>query len=68
MFSWEDDITGRTRFPLSPAPAARDYGGLNGMLDGVYPKGAFNSWKSSFLRQLSYDAIDKIAFWKSGAG
>ena len=33
---------------------------LNAMLDGAYPKGALNYWKSSFLAQLSDDAIDTM--------
>jgi FAD/FMN-containing dehydrogenase len=33
---------------------------LNGMLDAAYSKGALNYWKSSFLAQLSDDAIDAI--------
>ena len=33
---------------------------LNGMLDAAYPKGALNYWKSSFLSQLSDDAIDTM--------
>ncbi|VIO72579.1 6-hydroxy-D-nicotine oxidase [Bradyrhizobium ivorense] len=33
------------------------YCDLNGMLDAGYPKGAFNYWKSTFLRDLSDDAI-----------
>jgi FAD/FMN-containing dehydrogenase len=33
------------------------YCGLNAMLDGGYPKGALNYWKSHFLRELSDDAI-----------
>jgi FAD/FMN-containing dehydrogenase len=33
---------------------------LNGMLDSAYPKGALNYWKSSFLSQLSDDAIDTM--------
>jgi FAD/FMN-containing dehydrogenase len=33
------------------------YCDLNGMLDAGYPKGAFNYWKSTFLRELSDDAI-----------
>lgn len=36
------------------------YGELNGMLDANYPKGAFNYWKSSFLSELSLDAIDTM--------
>jgi FAD/FMN-containing dehydrogenase len=30
------------------------------MLDGAYPRGALNYWKSSFLRDLSDDAIDTL--------
>jgi FAD/FMN-containing dehydrogenase len=33
---------------------------LNTMLDAAYPKGALNHWKSSFLQQLSDDAIDTM--------
>jgi FAD/FMN-containing dehydrogenase len=33
---------------------------LNAMLDAAYPRGALNHWKSSFLAQLSDDAIDRI--------
>jgi FAD/FMN-containing dehydrogenase len=33
------------------------YCGLNAMLDGGYPKGALNYWKSHFLRELSDDAV-----------
>ena len=39
---------------LGPMP----YCQLNAMLDDGYPKGALNYWKSSFLAQLSDDAID----------
>lgn len=39
---------------IGPMP----YSQLNGMLDAGYPKGALNYWKSSFLRELSDDAID----------
>lgn len=38
---------------LGPMP----YCQLNSMLDAAYPKGALNYWKSSFLSQLSDDAI-----------
>ena len=41
---------------LGPMP----YCQLNGMLDAGYPKGALNYWKSSFLAQLSDDAIEKM--------
>jgi FAD/FMN-containing dehydrogenase len=34
-----------------------NYSQLNSMLDAGYPKGALNYWKSSFLAQLSDDAI-----------
>ena len=41
---------------LGPMPYCR----LNSMLDGGYPKGALNYWKSSFLTQLSDGAIDTM--------
>jgi FAD/FMN-containing dehydrogenase len=41
---------------LGPMP----YSQLNGMLDAAYPKGALNYWKSSFLAQLSDEAIDTM--------
>jgi FAD/FMN-containing dehydrogenase len=34
-----------------------DYCELNSMLDAGYPRGAFNYWKSTFLRELGDDAI-----------
>jgi FAD/FMN-containing dehydrogenase len=44
--------------PVMDAIGPMPYGQLNGMLDAAYPKGALNYWKSSFLAQLSDDAID----------
>lgn len=41
---------------LGPMP----YRQLNSMLDAAYPKGAFNYWKSSFISELSDDAIDTM--------
>lgn len=41
---------------IGPIP----YGALNEMLDGGYPKGALNYWKSSFLAELSDKAIDTM--------
>jgi FAD/FMN-containing dehydrogenase len=41
---------------LGPMP----YCQLNSMLDAAYPKGALNYWKSSFLTQLSDEAIDTM--------
>ena len=32
----------------------------NSLMDAAYPKGAFNYWKSSFLEDLSDDAIDTM--------
>ena len=46
--------------PLMDAMGPMPYCQLNGMLDGVYPKGALNYWKSSFLAQLSDAAIDTL--------
>src|SRR5262249_19275541 len=36
------------------------YCDLNGMLDAGYPKGALNYWKSTFLKELSDDAIETM--------
>ena len=36
------------------------YSALNAMLDGGYPRGALNYWKSNFLAQLSDEAIDTM--------
>jgi FAD/FMN-containing dehydrogenase len=41
---------------LGPLPYCQQ----NSMLDAAYPKGALNYWKSSFLTQLSDDAIDTM--------
>jgi FAD/FMN-containing dehydrogenase len=41
---------------LGPMP----YTELNRMLDGAYPKGALNYWKSSYLAQLTDEAIDTM--------
>jgi FAD/FMN-containing dehydrogenase len=46
--------------PLMDAIGPMPYCQLNAMLDGAYPKGALNYWKSSFLGQLSDDAIDTM--------
>src|SRR5262249_32475119 len=44
--------------PAMDGLGALPYSQLNAMLDAAYPKGALNYWKSSFLSQLSDDAID----------
>jgi FAD/FMN-containing dehydrogenase len=46
--------------PVLDALGPMPYAQLNGMLDAAYPKGALNYWKSSFLAQLSDDAIDTL--------
>jgi FAD binding domain/Berberine and berberine like len=46
--------------PVFDAVGPMDYCELNCMLDAGYPKGAFNYWKSTFLRELSDDAIDTM--------
>src|SRR5262245_34504853 len=46
--------------PVMDAMGPIPYSQLNGMLDASYPKGALNYWKSSFLAQLSDDAIDSM--------
>lgn len=49
--------------PVIDALGPMTYSALNSMLDGGYPKGALNYWKSSFLSQLSDDAIDTMIAW-----
>jgi FAD/FMN-containing dehydrogenase len=46
--------------PAMDAMGPIPYSQLNGMLDAAYPKGALNYWKSSFLSQLSDEAIDTM--------
>jgi FAD/FMN-containing dehydrogenase len=46
--------------PALDAIGPMPYCQLNAMLDAAYPKGALNHWKSSFLSELSDDAIDRI--------
>src|ERR1700694_5344184 len=46
--------------PALDAIGPMPYCQLNGMLDGAYPRGAFNYWKSSFLAGLSDDAIETM--------
>jgi FAD/FMN-containing dehydrogenase len=46
--------------PAIDAIGPMPYCQLNAMLDGAYPKGALNYWKSSFLARLTDDAIDKM--------
>ena len=46
--------------PVMDALGPMPYCELNRMLDAGYPKGALNYWKSSFLAQLSDDAIDTM--------
>ena len=43
--------------PVMDAIAPIPYTQMNAMLDGGYPRGALNYWKSSFLATLSDDAI-----------
>ena len=46
--------------PAMDAIGPMPYCQLNAMLDAAYPKGALNYWKSSFLAQMSDDAIDTM--------
>src|SRR5215475_3781828 len=46
--------------PVMDALGPMSYCELNKMLDGAYPKGAFNYWKSSYLARLSDEAIDAM--------
>jgi FAD/FMN-containing dehydrogenase len=46
--------------PAMDALGPMSYCALNGMLDAAYPRGALNYWKSSFLSELSDNAIDTM--------
>jgi FAD/FMN-containing dehydrogenase len=46
--------------PVLDTVGPMGYCELNQMLDAGYPKGALNYWKSTFLRELSDDAIDTM--------
>ena len=46
--------------PVLDTVGSISYSALNSMLDASFPKGALNYWKSSFLTQLSDEAIDTM--------
>jgi FAD/FMN-containing dehydrogenase len=46
--------------PIMDMVGPMPYEQLNSMLDGGFPKGALNYWKSSFLSTLTDDAIDTL--------
>ena len=46
--------------PAIDALGPMSYCAVNGMLDAAYPRGALNYWKSSFLSELSDNAIDTM--------
>ena len=46
--------------PAMDALGPMSYCALNGMLDTAYPRGALKYWKSSFLSELSDNAIDTM--------
>jgi FAD/FMN-containing dehydrogenase len=48
------------RSPVLDTVGPMSYCELNSMLDAGYPKGALNYWKSSFLLELSDEAIDTM--------
>jgi FAD/FMN-containing dehydrogenase len=46
--------------PVMDAIGPMEYCALNGILDAGFPKGALNYWKSSFLAELTDEAIDSM--------
>ncbi len=46
--------------PIMDMVGPMPYEQVNAMLDGGFPKGALNYWKSSFLTKLSDEAIDTM--------
>lgn len=47
--------------PIMDVIGPQTYAATNMMLDAGFPKGALNYWKSSFVRELSDDAIETLA-------
>jgi FAD/FMN-containing dehydrogenase len=47
--------------PVMDAMGPMPYAALNSMIDGGFPKGALNYWKSNFLKELSDALVDTIA-------
>jgi len=47
--------------PVMDAMGPIEYSQMNSMLDAGYPRGARNYWKSSFLDELTDDAIETMA-------
>jgi FAD/FMN-containing dehydrogenase len=46
--------------PVMNALGPMQYAALNQMLDGGFPQGALNYWKSTFVRELSDEVIDTV--------
>lgn len=46
--------------PLMDMLEPRPYAELNALLDEAYPAGAFNYWKSTFLEEMSDEAVDTM--------
>ena len=46
--------------PLDVHVGPMSYETLNTLIDDAFPKGAFNYWKSSFLSELTDDAVDAL--------
>ena len=46
--------------PVMDALGPIEYTALNGMLDAGFPRGALNYWKSSFVAELTDEAIDTL--------
>ncbi|MGH3093215.1 MAG: FAD-binding oxidoreductase, partial [Gaiellaceae bacterium] len=58
----EEDLRPLLAFgsPVEVQVGAMPYTAVNSMLDGAYPPGLLNYWKSSFLAELSDEAIDTM--------
>lgn len=46
--------------PTMDAFGPTSYSAMNAVLDGAFPRGALNYWKSSFISELSDEAIDTM--------
>jgi hypothetical protein len=49
--------------PVADTVAPMSYLGIQSMFDPAFPGGRLNYWKSSFLRDLSDEAIDTLVGW-----
>ena len=71
--AWCGDLDGRDRVlnpvrkfgsPVADLVARMRYPAMQQMVDGVGPFGLRSYWKAQFLRELTYEAIDKFVYFR----